>query len=155
MATLSAHEMTPSSSSSTSTSTPSVPVDVDAAASAAAAALKSSFLSIHRILRRGDLVWFRGRPQKTKSGELSLVPKEAKLMAPCWREIPMKLTEPVRRKRSQHTTNTHTPHTHHTTGQKDDTRHAISLACAEAVFFCSLWYLSRILVIVIVTWTCS
>jgi lysyl-tRNA synthetase class 2 len=58
-------------------------------------AQKSSFRTLHHLLRRGDLIFARGRPQKTKTGELSLVPREVKLLAPCWREIPMKLTDPV------------------------------------------------------------
>lgn len=85
MATLAAHETPPSDSapsSSSSVGSPDSPLSLP-------------FQRIHRLLRRGDLVWVRGRAQRTKSGELSIVPAEVRLLAPAWREIPAKLTEPV------------------------------------------------------------
>src|SRR2546423_1403825 len=38
--------------------------------------LHSRFQSLHRILRKGDIVWACGTPMRTKTGELSLVPKD-------------------------------------------------------------------------------
>jgi hypothetical protein len=101
MATLSAHDGGPPSSSppAADPSSPSAPSPSPADPSSPSAgdlAHRASFHRVHRVLRRGDVVFARGRPQKTKTGELSLVPSEVVLLAPCWREIPIKLTDPVR-----------------------------------------------------------
>lgn len=39
-------------------------------------------------LRRGDIVGVRGRPGKTKKGELSIVPSELTILSPCLHQLP-------------------------------------------------------------------
>lgn len=39
-------------------------------------------------LRRGDVIGCIGNPGKTKKGELSVVPKELKLLSPCLHMLP-------------------------------------------------------------------
>ncbi|KAL8424573.1 hypothetical protein Efla_003689 [Eimeria flavescens] len=46
------------------------------------------FLEIHNAFRRGDIVGVRGYPGKSKSGELSIFPREMKLLTPCLHMLP-------------------------------------------------------------------
>ena len=39
-------------------------------------------------IRRGDIVGVTGNPGRTKKGELSIIPKEVKLLAPCLHMLP-------------------------------------------------------------------
>lgn len=59
------------------------------------ASLHASFARLHHALKKGDIVWARGIPAKSKVGQLSLLVKDVQLLTPCWHEIPAKLTEPV------------------------------------------------------------
>lgn len=47
-----------------------------------------SFIQINERLKRGDIVGVVGHPGKTKKGELSIVPKELHLLAPCLHMLP-------------------------------------------------------------------
>jgi len=49
---------------------------------------EQDFGYIHGKLRRGDIVGVRGRPGKTKKGELSIQPKYVELLAPCLHMLP-------------------------------------------------------------------
>jgi len=51
-------------------------------------ASEQDFGYIHGKLRRGDIVGVRGRPGKTKKGELSVQPKYIELLAPCLHMLP-------------------------------------------------------------------
>lgn len=46
------------------------------------------FISVHTRLRRGDIVGVRGFPGKSQRGELSIFPKEIKLLATCMHMLP-------------------------------------------------------------------
>ncbi|EGD76371.1 lysyl-tRNA synthetase [Salpingoeca rosetta] len=46
------------------------------------------FETIHGLLRRGDVIGIVGFPTRTKRGELSIVPKEVQLLAPCLHMLP-------------------------------------------------------------------
>lgn len=46
------------------------------------------FLTAQEKIKRGDIVGVRGMPGKTKKGELSIVPKEMVLLAPCLHQLP-------------------------------------------------------------------
>lgn len=39
-------------------------------------------------IQRGDVIWVRGHPARSISGELSIVPKEITIIAPCYRTLP-------------------------------------------------------------------
>lgn len=47
-----------------------------------------TFIKINEGLKRGDIVGVIGHPAKTKKGELSIVPKELQLLAPCLHMLP-------------------------------------------------------------------
>merc|ERR1712226_189942 len=49
---------------------------------------EQDFGYIHGKLRRGDIVGVRGRPGKTKKGELSIQPKHIELLSPCLHMLP-------------------------------------------------------------------
>ncbi len=60
---------------------------------------------IHHSLKRGDIIGIEGIPGRTKTGELSIYPKEIKLLAPCLRMLSkegQKLTESQTRFRNRH-----------------------------------------------------
>jgi lysyl-tRNA synthetase class II len=80
----------PSSASPSASAT-----DAAAAPHPSEAELHASFARLHHALKKGDLVWVRGVPSKSKVGQISLLVKEIQLLAPSWHEIPTKLTEPV------------------------------------------------------------
>jgi lysyl-tRNA synthetase, class II len=40
------------------------------------------------LLRRGDIIGVRGFPTRSKTGELSIIPKEIKLLSPCLHMLP-------------------------------------------------------------------
>lgn len=46
------------------------------------------FVSVHKNLRRGDIVGIKGYPGKSKKGELSIFPKDVTLLTPCLRMLP-------------------------------------------------------------------
>jgi len=43
---------------------------------------------VHDVIRRGDIVGFKGQPGRTKTGELSLFSKHVQLLAPCLHLLP-------------------------------------------------------------------
>lgn len=47
-----------------------------------------SFITLNEGIKRGDIVGVVGHPSKTKKGELSIVPKELHLLAPCLHMLP-------------------------------------------------------------------
>jgi lysyl-tRNA synthetase class 2 len=49
---------------------------------------KEEFNQINGILRRGDIVGVTGYPCRTRTGELSIVPLELKLLSPCLHMLP-------------------------------------------------------------------
>jgi len=46
------------------------------------------FAKTHRGLRKGDAVAVRGFPGSSKKGELSIIPREVRVLAPCVQDIP-------------------------------------------------------------------
>jgi len=48
----------------------------------------NEFQSLYRDVKQGDSVAIRGFPGKSKKGELSIVPFETTILAPCLRDIP-------------------------------------------------------------------
>lgn len=67
---------------------------------------KDEFVRLNRkVFSRGDIIWARGYPARTKKGELSIVPLEMKLLAPSFREIQKQaigMADPVRRVLHRH-----------------------------------------------------
>ncbi|CAG8542315.1 42_t:CDS:2, partial [Acaulospora colombiana] len=49
---------------------------------------EQDFIETHGTIRRGDIVGVRGCPGKSKRGELSIFPKELKLLSPCLHMLP-------------------------------------------------------------------
>ncbi|KAJ2340730.1 lysyl-tRNA synthetase, partial [Coemansia sp. RSA 2618] len=49
---------------------------------------EGDFAATHEMLRRGDIVGVRGFPCISKSGELSITPREITLLAPCLHSLP-------------------------------------------------------------------
>ena len=49
---------------------------------------KEDYVSLTKMIYRGDIVGFTGRPTRTKTGELSLIPKEGLLLSPCLHMLP-------------------------------------------------------------------
>ena len=49
---------------------------------------EASFTKLHNLLRRGDIVGVWGTPGKSKSGELSILPKGIQLLSPCLWMLP-------------------------------------------------------------------
>lgn len=47
-----------------------------------------SFIKLNEGIKRGDIVGVVGHPSKTKKGELSIIPKELQLLAPCLHMLP-------------------------------------------------------------------
>lgn len=52
------------------------------------AAGQEDFVKLHENIRRGDIVGIIGHPSKTKRGELSIVPTNVELLAPCLHVLP-------------------------------------------------------------------
>lgn len=48
----------------------------------------SSFAEAHKIIRRGDIVGFRGVPGRSQTNELSIAPSEITLLSPCLHMLP-------------------------------------------------------------------
>ncbi|KAJ3346119.1 hypothetical protein HDU91_007135, partial [Kappamyces sp. JEL0680] len=46
------------------------------------------FAQVHGVLQRGDIVGVKGKPGKSKRGELSIFPSDITLLTPCLRTIP-------------------------------------------------------------------
>ncbi|TRY95091.1 hypothetical protein DNTS_004184 [Danionella cerebrum] len=49
---------------------------------------EDDFVHINNKLRRGDIIGVRGKPGKTKKGELSIIPIEMTLLSPCLHMLP-------------------------------------------------------------------
>ncbi|XP_055504949.1 lysine--tRNA ligase isoform X2 [Leucoraja erinacea] len=49
---------------------------------------EEQFIKVNNKLRRGDIIGVEGNPGKTKKGELSIIPKEIKLLSPCLHMLP-------------------------------------------------------------------
>jgi len=49
---------------------------------------EDSFRATHNLLKRGDIVGFKGWPGKSKKGELSIFPKTLLLLSPCMHMLP-------------------------------------------------------------------
>ncbi|XP_046364645.2 lysine--tRNA ligase-like isoform X1 [Haliotis rufescens] len=49
---------------------------------------EEAFESVMDKVKRGDIIGVRGRPGKTKKGELSIVPSEITLLSPCLHQLP-------------------------------------------------------------------
>ena len=47
-----------------------------------------AFAAIHRLIRRGDIIGIRGKPGKSKKGQLSIFPQEIILLSPCLHMLP-------------------------------------------------------------------
>jgi lysyl-tRNA synthetase class 2 len=43
---------------------------------------------LREVIKRGDIVGVRGTPTRTKTGELSIIPKEMQLLSPCLQMLP-------------------------------------------------------------------
>lgn len=53
-------------------------------------------------VRRGDIIGVRGRPTRTKTGELSIAPVEAQVLSPCLHALPPALTNQETRYRQRY-----------------------------------------------------
>lgn len=53
-----------------------------------AKATEQNFEEVHGRIKRGDIVGIKGKPAKTKKGELSIVPLEVTLLSPCFHMLP-------------------------------------------------------------------
>ena len=49
---------------------------------------EDSFRATHNLLKRGDIVGFKGWPGKSKKGELSIFPRTLQLLSPCMHMLP-------------------------------------------------------------------
>eukprot|EP00912_Choanoflagellata_sp_UC4_P001181 UC4_evm1s739 len=49
---------------------------------------ENDFISIHNLIKRGDVIGVRGRPVRSKSGELSVRPSCTRLLTPCLHQLP-------------------------------------------------------------------
>lgn len=49
---------------------------------------EQDFAAIHNKIRRGDIIGVKGRPGKTKKGELSILPSNVTLLSPCLHMLP-------------------------------------------------------------------
>ena len=49
---------------------------------------EDAFRAIHGLIKRGDIVGVTGFPGKSKKGELSIFPKQMKLLSPCLHMLP-------------------------------------------------------------------
>ncbi|KAF1313780.1 Lysine-trna ligase, partial [Globisporangium splendens] len=53
-----------------------------------AGAVQAEFQTIHESLRRGDIIGVRGFPGKSGKGELSIIPQQVEILAPCIQPFP-------------------------------------------------------------------
>lgn len=51
-------------------------------------AVKDEFQKVHESLRRGDIIGVRGFPGKSGKGELSIIPRQVEVLAPCLQPFP-------------------------------------------------------------------
>ncbi|DBA04285.1 TPA: hypothetical protein N0F65_002047 [Lagenidium giganteum] len=51
-------------------------------------AVKDEFRKVHESLRRGDIIGVRGFPGKSGKGELSIIPRQVEVLAPCIQPFP-------------------------------------------------------------------
>lgn len=47
-----------------------------------------SFPEVHEYFRRGDIIGVRGRPGRSKAGEISISPGKITLLSPCLHQLP-------------------------------------------------------------------
>lgn len=50
--------------------------------------VKDEFQKVHESLRRGDIIGVRGFPGKSGKGELSIIPRQVEVLAPCLQPFP-------------------------------------------------------------------
>ena len=50
--------------------------------------VKSEFRALHESLRRGDIIGVKGFPGKSGKGELSIIPRQLQVLAPCLQPFP-------------------------------------------------------------------
>ncbi|KAE9353878.1 Lysine--tRNA ligase [Phytophthora fragariae] len=60
----------------------------DEAATGDNEAVKKEFRTLHESLRRGDIIGVKGFPGKSGKGELSIVPRQLEVLAPCIQPFP-------------------------------------------------------------------
>ncbi|TMW62361.1 hypothetical protein Poli38472_009854 [Pythium oligandrum] len=53
-----------------------------------AAVVQDEFQRVHESLRRGDIIGVRGFPGKSGKGELSVIPRQVEVLAPCIQPLP-------------------------------------------------------------------
>lgn len=53
-----------------------------------ARASEEDFTAVHNKIRRGDIIGIKGKPGKTKKGELSILPSSVTLLSPCLHMLP-------------------------------------------------------------------
>ncbi|KAJ7374531.1 Lysine--tRNA ligase [Desmophyllum pertusum] len=49
---------------------------------------EEDFTTVHNKIRRGDIIGIKGKPGKTKKGELSIMPSSVTLLSPCLHMLP-------------------------------------------------------------------
>ncbi|KAL9974645.1 hypothetical protein ACROYT_G011706 [Oculina patagonica] len=49
---------------------------------------EQDFVAVHNKIRRGDIIGVKGKPGKTKKGELSILPSAVTLLSPCLHMLP-------------------------------------------------------------------
>lgn len=52
-----------------------------------------NFKKMGKVLNRGDIIGVTGHPYRSKTGELSIVPKNITLLTPCFKMLPTKLLD--------------------------------------------------------------
>ncbi|RLN49360.1 hypothetical protein BBJ28_00000828 [Nothophytophthora sp. Chile5] len=71
----------------------------DEAATGDADSIKKEFRAVHESLRRGDIIGVKGFPGKSGKGELSIIPRQLEVLAPCIQPFPNTkygIKEPIR-----------------------------------------------------------
>jgi len=63
---------------------------------------EEDFRTINTTLRRGDVVGAVGKPARSKTGELSIIPTSLILLSPCLHMLPLKLTDQETRYRQRY-----------------------------------------------------
>ncbi|KAF2638464.1 class II aaRS and biotin synthetase [Massarina eburnea CBS 473.64] len=64
---------------------------------------KENFVNVQKVMRRGDWVYFKGQPHRTKAGELSLLVKfPPQWLAPCLHHVPETVESVVTLARNPH-----------------------------------------------------
>eukprot|EP01112_Ceratiomyxa_fruticulosa_P005483 TRINITY_DN1611_c0_g1_i1.p1 TRINITY_DN1611_c0_g1~~TRINITY_DN1611_c0_g1_i1.p1 ORF type:complete len:597 (+),score=158.01 TRINITY_DN1611_c0_g1_i1:802-2592(+) len=63
---------------------------------------EEEFRAINTTLRRGDVIGVVGKPGRSKTGELSIIPTSLVLLSPCLHMLPLKLTDQETRYRQRY-----------------------------------------------------